>query len=177
MQAIIAQKPIVLVGLMGCGKSAIGKLLAQRLDCPFFDSDFEIEKVSSLTIKEIFDQKGEAQFRKAEANVISRLLEGPPCVLATGGGAFMNDNTRDLIKEHALSIWMKADLDILMERVMRKSTRPLLQNANPRAVMADLIEKRYPIYAQADIDVLSENISKSEMVEKIIDAVLAYRHD
>ena len=144
-------RPIVLVGLMGVGKTTIGRRLAQRLSLPFVDADEEIESAAGMTISEIFERYGEPHFRDGERRVIARLIDGLPKVIATGGGAFMNDETRALIKERSISVWLKADLDVLVRRVSRKDSRPLLSGKDPLAVLTELAEKRYPVYAQADI--------------------------
>jgi shikimate kinase len=146
-------RAIVLVGLMGAGKTKIGRRLAARLDLPFFDSDDEIETAAGETIEEIFANRGEAVFRDGERRVIARLLGGPVHVLATGGGAFMDPLTRRLIAARGVSVWLRADLDVLFARVSRRTNRPLLKTPDPRAVLAELIERRYPIYAEADVTV------------------------
>ena len=144
-------RPIVLVGLMGVGKTTIGRRLAQRLSLPFVDADEEIESAAGMTISDIFERYGEPHFRDGERRVIARLIDGLPKVIATGGGAFMNDETRALIKERSISVWLKADLDVLVRRVSRKDSRPLLSGKDPLAILTELAEKRYPVYAQADI--------------------------
>src|SRR5262249_26794842 len=144
---------VVLVGLMGAGKSCIGRKLAQRLNVPFVDADAEVEQAAGISIAEIFQKYGEAAFRDGERRVMSRLLHGTPCILAAGGGAFMDAETRTLIREHAISVWLRADLDTLATRTKGRSHRPLLNNGDPRAVLAKLIEVRYPVYAEADITV------------------------
>jgi shikimate kinase len=146
-------RSIVLVGLMGAGKTKIGRRLAARLDLPFFDSDEEIEAAARETIEEIFANRGEAMFRDGERRVIARLLQGPVHVLATGGGAFMDPATRRIITARGVSVWLRAELDVLFARVSRRSNRPLLKTPDPRAVLAELIERRYPIYAEADVTV------------------------
>ena len=146
-------RSIVLVGLMGAGKTKIGRRLALRLNLPFFDSDEEIETAAGETIEEIFSNRGEAMFRDGERRVIARLLDGPVHVLATGGGAFMDPATRRIIAERGVSIWLRAELDTLFARVSRRSNRPLLKTPDPHAVLAELIERRYPIYAEADITI------------------------
>lgn len=144
-------RSIVLVGLMGAGKSNIGRRLAQRLHLPFIDADAEIETAADATVEEIFERHGEAYFRAGERRVIARLLDGPAHVLATGGGAFMDAQTRARIRERGISIWLRADLDLLLARVARRDNRPLLKDGDRRAILAALIEKRHPIYAEADI--------------------------
>jgi shikimate kinase len=152
-QGFIPGRTIVLVGLMGAGKTKIGRRLAARLHLPFFDSDTEIETAAGETIEEIFRNRGESMFRDGEHRVIARLLAGPVHVLATGGGAFMDSATRALIARRGVSVWLRADLDVLVARVARRSNRPLLQARDPRAVLAELIERRYPIYAEADVTI------------------------
>jgi shikimate kinase len=171
----VRSRPLVLIGLMGAGKSSIGKRLAAALDLPFADADSEIEKAAGKTINEIFEDDGETYFRDGERRVIARLLKEGSKVLATGGGAFMNDETRQRIFETGLSVWLKADLDLLMSRVSRRDTRPLLHAADPRAVMEKLIAERYPIYALADITVISRDVPHNVIVDEIIDAVASCR--
>jgi shikimate kinase len=147
------RRTIVLVGLMGAGKTKIGRRLAARLNLPFSDSDEEIEAAAGETIEEIFAHRGEAAFRDGERRVIARLLQGPVHVLATGGGAFMDPATRRIIAARGVSVWLRAELDVLFARVSRRTNRPLLKTPNPRAVLAELIDRRYPIYAEADITI------------------------
>jgi shikimate kinase len=168
---LIGDQTIALVGLMGAGKSAIGKKLALALKLPFVDADTEIEAAAKMPVAEIFEAYGEPEFRRLEASVIKRILESGPQVLATGGGAFMSEATRDIIHENGISLWLSADIDLLMVRVSKKTTRPLLKNPNPRAVMLDLMEKRYPIYAKANIEVASEDLTKDEMARNVINAL------
>jgi len=173
----LGSRSVVLVGLMGAGKSTIGKQLGLALGINFFDADHEIEAAAQMSITDIFTLYGEEEFRQLERRVILRLLQSAcidqSIVLATGGGAFMNINTRRVIAEHAISIWLKADLDLLMERVLRKNTRPLLQNDDPRAVMQALMTQRYPVYALADITVKSRDASREEVTS---DVLVALRH-
>lgn len=149
------QRTIALVGMMGCGKTTVGRKLAESLSAPFVDSDEEIEKAAGLTVQEIFDRHGEAEFRRGERRVIERLLKGPPIVLATGGGAFMDAETRAALKEHATTVWLRAELDVMWRRVSRKGTRPLLKRDNPKQVLTELLEQRSPTYALADVTVES----------------------
>jgi shikimate kinase len=149
----VPNRTIVLVGLMGAGKTNIGRRLAARLNLPFYDSDSEIEAAAGETIEEIFRNRGEAVFRDGERRVIARLLDQPPHILATGGGAFMDAATRAVIARRGVSVWLRADLDILAARVSRRGNRPLLKEGNPRAVLSELIERRYPVYAEADITI------------------------
>jgi shikimate kinase len=146
-------RTIVLIGLMGAGKSKIGRRLAARLGLPFSDSDGEIETAAGETIEDIFRNRGEAVFRDGERRVIKRLLMQPPHVLATGGGAFMDPMTRAVIRRRGVSVWLRADLDVLLARVSRRNNRPLLQERDPRAVLAELIERRHPVYSEADITI------------------------
>jgi len=163
-------KTIVLVGLMGAGKTNIGRRLAQRLGLPFVDADAEIEAAAGETIEEIFERRGEAAFREGERKVIARLLASPVHVLATGGGAFMDPTTRALIAERGISIWLSAELDLLVARVSRRSNRPLLKQ-DPRATLARLMEQRYPIYAQADLTVATVDGPPEATVERVMTAL------
>jgi len=167
----LGRRPLVLVGLMGCGKSSIGKRLAVRLALPFVDADEEIERVAQKSISEIFADHGEAFFRDREGKVIARLLGGGAQVLATGGGAFITPETRAKIREAGISIWLRAELPVLMRRVGKRDTRPLLKNGDPEQVMRNLIEARYPIYAEADITVESRDIPHDGIVAEIIAAL------
>jgi len=168
---------IVLVGLMGAGKTSLGKRLSKIFHLPFIDSDAEIEKAAGCTIAEIFARFGEAYFRDGERRVIERILTSKPCVMATGGGSFMDERIRTLVKERALSIWLRADLETLVKRTTkRRDDRPLLKDGDPRDILGKLIEQRYPIYAEADIivDVNDEPPEKTcERVHKIILAHLS----
>jgi shikimate kinase len=161
----------VLIGLMGAGKTAVGRRLANRLELSFVDADTEIEVAAGASISEIFAEHGEAYFRQGERKVIARLLETGPQVLATGGGAFMNADTRANIKAHGLSVWLKADIKVLMKRVGRRDNRPLLAGGDPEKVMKSLMEQRYPIYAEADVTVESRDVPHDVMVSVVIDAL------
>lgn len=164
-------RTIALVGLMGAGKTTVGRRLAAALHMPFTDADAEIVKAAGRSIEEIFAEHGECAFRRGERQVIARLLDGPAHVLATGGGAFMNAETRALMKSRAISIWLKAPLDVLMKRVQKRDTRPLLKEDDPRAVMQRLMDDRYPIYAQADITIESAPGPHHVAVDAIIEAL------
>lgn len=164
----LGNRSIVFVGLMGAGKTAIGRKLASMLSLPFIDSDHEIETVSRMTIPELFERYGEPEFRALEQRVILRLLESGPQVLSTGGGAFMNAETRAAIAELGMSVWLKADIDLLMERVSRKQNRPLLKDPNPRAVMERLIADRHPVYANATLTVPTRDASKDVIAEEVL---------
>ncbi len=162
-------RTIVLVGLMGAGKSSIGRrLAAARLELAFVDADFEIEKAAGCSINDIFELHGETAFRDGERRVIERLLSRPVHVLATGGGAYVDPTTRSLIKEHAVSVWLRADLELLHKRTSRRNTRPLLRSGDPRATLSRLIEDRHPIYARADLTVDSGDGPHSIVVNEII---------
>ena len=166
-----AGKSLVLIGLMGAGKSSVGRRLAKVLDLPFVDADEEVERAAGCSIEDIFRLYGETAFRDGEERVIARLLESGPQVLATGGGAFMNPRTRTQIGKAALSIWLRADLDLLVRRTARRGGRPLLAHGNPRETLERLIKERYPVYAEADItiDTTDENIET--MVDRILAAL------
>ena len=168
----LGNRSLVMVGLMGCGKTSVGRRLSAKLDLPFVDADEEVEIAAGKTISEIFADHGEAHFRDGERKVIARLLMNGPQVLATGGGAFMNAETRQNIKKAGISIWLKADLPVLMKRVMRRDNRPLLKTADPEARMRELMEERYPIYAEADVVAHSRDVPHDVIVEEIIDALL-----
>ena len=159
---------VVLIGLMGAGKSSVGWRLAARLDVPFLDADSEIEKAAGCSIEDIFEIHGEAAFRDGERRVIARLLDGPPRVLGTGGGAFMDPGTRSRIRDKAVSVWLRADLELLLERTARRSNRPLLKKGEPREVLERLMAERYPIYAQADIIVDSGHGPHEDVVGEIV---------
>lgn len=167
-------RTIALVGLMGVGKTSIGRRLAQRLGLPFVDADAEIEAAAGCTIEEIFERHGESAFRDGERRVIARLLGEPPHVLATGGGAFMDQATRALMRERAVTVWLRADLELMLVRVARRNNRPLLKAGEPRAVLERLIAARYPIYAEADISVDSIDGPPEATVERVL-AALAER--
>ncbi|HEX4874985.1 MAG TPA: shikimate kinase [Sphingorhabdus sp.] len=164
-------RSIVLVGMMGVGKSTIGRLLAGKLGLPFIDSDEEIEKAAGMPISEIFERFGEPEFRDGERRVISRLIAEGPKVIATGGGAFINDETRKLIKQQCRSVWIDADLDVLVDRVSRRSHRPLLVGKDPKQVLTELSAKRTPIYEEADIHVRSDAGPHARTVNQILEAL------
>ncbi len=163
------RKPVVLVGLMGAGKTTVGRRLARRLSLPFADADTEIEKAAGCSIADIFEFHGEASFREGERRVIKRILEGPPKVVSTGGGAFIDPETRKRIHQKALSIWLRADLDTVVKRVKRNNNRPLLRDGDPRATLKRLMTERDPIYAQADVVVDSGDTA----IEKVVDTIVA----
>lgn len=170
----LAGRSVVLVGLMGAGKSTIGKRLATRLRLPFHDADTEIEAAAGMPIADIFTIYGEPAFRDGEQRVIARLLENGAVVLATGGGAFMNPRTRERIRSRAVSVWLKADHDTLMRRVRKRSHRPLLQNADPEGTMRRLMQDRYPVYAEADITVISVDAAHERVVQDVLAALTAH---
>ncbi len=164
-------RPIVLVGLMGAGKTSIGRLLAARMGLEFVDADSEIEAAAGATIEEIFTHEGEALFRSGERRVIVRLLAGPPRVIATGGGAFMDSETRAAVHARGISVWLRADLDTLVKRTSRRGGRPLLKNGDPREILATLIDQRYPVYAEADVTVDTGEEAPEQVVERVIAAL------
>jgi shikimate kinase len=170
----LGRRSVVLVGMMGAGKSSVGRKLAQRLALPFVDADTEIEAAAGMTIPEIFEVRGEADFRAGEARVIVRLLEGGPQVLATGGGAFMNADTRRLIGQKAVSIWLRAEFDVLMRRIKRRNDRPLLRTEDPEATLRALIDQRYPVYALADLTIESRDVLHDVIVDELVAALLEY---
>nr|MEA2797626.1 shikimate kinase [Phenylobacterium sp.] len=172
--APLRHRTIALVGLMGVGKSSVGRRLASALNLPFRDTDAEVEAAAGRSISDIFVDLGEDAFREGERRVIARLLEQPPHVLATGGGAFMNEQTRAVIKSKAVSIWLKADLEVLTRRVTRKDTRPLLAGKDPLVVLQGQADARYPIYAEADITVETGDDAHHVTVEQVINALTAY---
>lgn len=164
-------RTVVFVGLMGVGKTCIGRRLAQRLGLPFVDADKEIEEAAGCSIPEIFERHGEQYFREGERRVILRLLDDPVHVLSTGGGAFMDPQTRTRIRESAISIWLRADLDLMLKRVSRRNDRPLLRVADPRARLQELITARYPVYAEADITVDSVDGPPEVTLERVVAAL------
>ncbi len=163
-------RTVVMVGMMGAGKTAVGRALAARLGVPFKDSDHEIELAANMSVAEIFERDGEAFFRRKESQVIRRLLDGDPCVLSTGGGAFLLPENRRMISHRGVSVWLNADLDVLWARVRRKDTRPLLRTPDPCATLRALYRARVPVYAQADLEVISDD---SVSIERMVDRVLA----
>ncbi len=174
LHQLIGERPIVLIGMMGAGKTTVGRRLAARLGRHFVDSDEEVEKAAGMSIEDIFAAHGEADFRAGEVKVIARLLKENGMVLGTGGGAFMNAETRGLIKQSAVSVWIKADFEVLFQRVSRRSNRPLLKTANPRETLQKLIEARYPTYAEADITVVSRDVPQDQVATEVIDAIIAH---
>jgi shikimate kinase len=171
LAATLGRRSIVLVGMMGAGKSSIGRRLAARMSIPFVDADAEIEEAASMSIADIFAVHGEPYFRAGEARVIARLLEHGPQVLATGGGAFMNAQTRTTVRGKAVSVWLKADLDVLTRRLRRRNDRPLLKTEDPIETLSKLLVVRDPIYAEADVTVISRDVTHEVIVDEIIAAV------
>jgi shikimate kinase len=167
-------KTIVFVGLMGAGKSCMGRNLAKVLGLTFVDADAEIEKAAGCTIEDIFELHGEAAFRDGERRVLARLLDGPVCVLGTGGGAFMDTETRAHVRRRGISIWLRAELDLLLARTARRNNRPLLKTGDPRAILARLMEERHPIYAEADITVDSADGPPEVTLERVVTALQDY---
>jgi shikimate kinase len=170
----LGDRLIVLVGMMGSGKSTVGRRLAARLHLPFLDADHEIEAAAGMSIPDIFATHGEPYFRDGEARVIARLLDGGPCVLATGGGAFMREDTRQRIAAKGVSLWLRADGDVILRRVKRRADRPLLQTADPAATIERLIAERSPTYALADIVVSSRDVPHEKIVEECVEALRAH---
>jgi len=174
----LGTRVLVLIGMMGAGKSSIGRRIAARLNLPFVDADVEIEAAhAGLTIPEIFAKYGEPYFRDGEVRVIARLLEGGPSVLATGGGAFMREETRQRIRAKGVSMWLRADPDVILRRVKRRSDRPLLQTDDPAAKIQELVDQRYPVYAEADITVLSRDVPHERIVEECLQMLGAWLRD
>ena len=167
----LGSRSIVLVGMMGAGKSSVGRRLAARLSLPFVDADNEIESAAGMTIPEIFAVHGEPTFRSGEQRVIARLLDTGPQVLATGGGAFMNAQTRDAIRTKGVSVWLKADFDVLMRRIKKRTDRPMLKTDDPAATLRRLIDERYPVYAEADMTIESRDVPHGAVVDEIVDAL------
>jgi shikimate kinase len=171
LAAALAQRSVVLVGMMGAGKSSVGRRLAGRFGIPFVDADAEIEEAAGMSIAEIFETHGEAYFRSGEARVIARLLEQGPQVLATGGGAFMNPQTRTRIRDKGISVWLKAEIDVLTRRLRRRNDRPLLKTGDPSDTLANLLATRNPVYGLADITVISRDVNHDVIVDEIVAAV------
>jgi shikimate kinase len=167
----LGPRSIVLIGLMGAGKTAVGRRLANKLELPFIDADTEIEVAAGASINEIFAEHGEAYFRQGERKVIARLLQSGPQVLATGGGAYMNPETRAAIKARGISVWLKADVKVLLKRVGRRGNRPLLAGGDPEKVMKKLMQERYLVYAEADVTVESRDVPHETIVGAVIDAL------
>lgn len=177
LQDMLGNRNIVFVGLMGAGKTAIGRKVAQMERLSFIDSDHEIEAVSRMTIPDLFEKYGEAEFRSLEQRVIERLLRQGGQVVSTGGGAFMNSQTRANIARHGISVWLKADLDLLMTRVAKNRNRPLLRNDDPRSVLARLMADRYPVYETADLTVETRDIKREIIASEVIEKVEEYLKD
>ncbi len=170
----LGERSIVIIGLMGAGKTTVGRRLAERLGLRFIDADAEIEKAAGRTIAEIFAEYGEPYFRDGERKVIARLLGAGPQVLATGGGAYMNAETRKAVKERGIAVWLNASLPLLMKRVRRRAHRPLLRAEDPEGVMRELMDKRYPVYGEADISVESRDIPHNIIVNDVLRALMRY---
>jgi len=167
----LGKRCVVLIGMMGAGKSTIGRRMAARLRLPFLDADTEIETAAGMSIPDIFETHGEPHFRDGEARVIARLLDGGPAVIATGGGAFMREETRGRVRDKAVSIWLKADAEVIMKRVRRRTDRPLLQNADPEATVGRLLGEREPVYATADLTILSRDVPHDKIVDECMEAL------
>jgi shikimate kinase len=169
----LGRRSIVLVGMMGAGKSSVGRRLGARLGIPFVDADCEIEARAGMTIPEYFERHGEANFRSGEARVIANLLNGGPQVLATGGGAFMHPDTREAIRRNGVSVWLKADFDVLLRRVRRRNDRPMLKTANPAETLRRLMADRDPVYAEADVTIASREVPHETIVSETLRALIA----
>jgi shikimate kinase len=174
IRGMLDGRSVVLVGLMGSGKSTIGRKLAQVIDLEFFDSDTEIENASRMSVKDLFAVYGEPEFRALEQRVMLRLMEDGPRIISTGGGAFINPEVREAVLKGGIAVWLDADIEVLMDRVGRRETRPLLNNDDPEATMRALMESRYPVYAEAQIRVMSRNERKDIMVGEVIEALRLY---
>jgi shikimate kinase len=169
--AALGARSLVLVGMMGAGKSSIGRKLAQRLNLPFVDADAEIERAAGMNISDIFAKHGEPYFRAGEARVITRLLDSGPQVMATGGGAFMHPQSREAIRAKGISVWLKADFDVLMKRIKRRNDRPLLKTEDPGETLRRLMDERDPVYAEADVTIHSRDVPHEMIIAEIISAV------
>jgi shikimate kinase len=175
--AALGKRAIVLIGMMGAGKSTVGRRLAARLGLGFVDADVEIESAAGMSIPDIFATHGEQAFRDGEVRVIARLLDGAPNVVATGGGAWMRPDTRERIRARGVSVWLKAEAEVLLRRVKRRSDRPLLQTADPAATIEKLVAERYPVYAEADLTLLSREVPHDRIVDECIAALAGYLPD
>lgn len=175
--SLVLPKTLVLVGMMGAGKSSVGWRLARRLGIPFSDTDQEVEKAAGCSVADIFETWGEKAFRDAERRIIKRLLGGPIQVVSTGDGAFFDEESRELIKENAISLWLRADPEILYERVIRRDTRPLLFEGDAKQILEEMIERRYPIYAKADLTVESNDDAHEATIERVIESLKNYIYD
>jgi shikimate kinase len=173
ISAALGKRCVVLIGMMGAGKSTIGRRMAARLRLPFVDADTEIETAAGMSIPDIFETHGEPHFRDGEARVIARLLDSGPAVIATGGGAFMREETQGRIRDKAVSMWLKADAEVIMKRVRRRSDRPLLQNADPEGTVSRLLGEREPVYATADLTILSRDVPHDKIVDECLEALHA----
>lgn len=172
--AEMLDRPIVLVGLMGAGKSTVGRRLAKRLGLPFVDSDAEIEEAAGTSAAELFERYGERDFRDGERRLVARLVDGTIRVIATGGGAFVDPRTRELLNQRAITVWLDAPVEVLAERTGRRDTRPLLRRGNRADTLARLAEQRQPLYAEAQIHITSGNGAHGEVVDRIVDAIRDY---
>lgn len=175
--SLVLPRTLVLVGMMGAGKSSVGWRLARKLGIPFSDTDQEVEKAAGCSVADIFETWGEKAFRDAERRIIKRLLGGPTQVVSTGDGAFFDEESRTLIKENAISLWLRADPEILYERVIRRDTRPLLFEGDAKQILEEMVERRYPIYAKADLTVESNDDAHEATIERVIEALKDYIYD
>ena len=175
--SLVLPKTLVLVGMMGAGKSSVGWRLARRLGIPFSDTDQEVEKAAGCSVADIFETWGEKAFRDAERRILKRLLGGPTQVVSTGDGAFFDEENRLLIKENAISLWLRADPEVLYERVIRRDTRPLLFEGDAKQILEEMVERRYPIYAKADLTVESNDDAHEATIERVIESLKNYIYD
>lgn len=175
--SLVLPKTLVLVGMMGAGKSSVGWRLARRLGIPFSDTDQEVEKAAGCSVADIFETWGEKAFRDAERRIIKRLLAEPTQIVSTGDGAFFDEESQKMIKENSISLWLRADPEILYERVIRRDTRPLLLEGDPKQILEEMIERRYPIYAKADLTVESNDDAHEATIERVIEALKKYIYD
>jgi shikimate kinase len=174
VRARLNGRSIVLVGMMGAGKSSVGRRLAKALNLPFIDADTEIEKAASMSISDIFATRGEPEFRAGERRVVARLLDAEPTVIATGGGAFMDEATREKVRARGISVWLKAEIEVLLRRVKKRGARPLLKGGDPEQVLRDLLVIREPVYAEADVTVISREVPHEAMVAETLDQIIAF---
>lgn len=174
VRGALGKRSIVLVGMMGAGKSSVGRRLAKALNLPFVDADAEIEKAAGMSITDIFGKHGEPEFRAGERRVVSRLLDDQPAVIATGGGAWMDDSTREKVAARGVSVWLKAEIDVLLKRVKKRGGRPLLKTGDPEQIITDLLAVRSPVYQQADVTVISREVPHEVMVAETLDQLLAF---
>jgi shikimate kinase len=174
VRAALGKRSVVLIGMMGAGKSSVGRRLAKALNLPFVDADAEIEKAAGMSISDIFTKHGEPEFRSGERRVVSRLLDEQPAVIATGGGAWMDESTREKVSARGVSVWLKAEVDVLLKRVKKRGGRPLLKAGDPEQVLRDLLAQREPVYARADVTVISREVPHETMVSETLEQLRGF---